>query len=134
MASEVGVSDGLPASAKASWILILIVHGMLAFLLNIANFNAVKEGGPLMMNVVGNVKQVVMIFLSVFLFGNRMTVMGIIGSVICILGSMWYTYGLYRKSGLWVENIKSKSKPAPKEETYTLLPKSASSADDVEKN
>jgi singapore isolate B (sub-type 7) whole genome shotgun sequence assembly, scaffold_28 len=100
MASEVGVSDGLPASAKASWILILIVHGMLAFLLNIANFNAVKEGGPLMMNVVGNVKQVVMIFLSVFLFGNRMTVMGIIGSVICILGSMWYTYGLYRKSGL----------------------------------
>ena len=53
-----------------------------------------------MMNVVGNVKQVVMIFLSVFLFGNRMTVMGIIGSVICILGSMWYTYGLYRKSGL----------------------------------
>lgn len=56
MASEVGVSDGLPASAKASWILILIVHGMLAFLLNIANFNAVKEGGPLMMNVVGNVK------------------------------------------------------------------------------
>ena len=27
MASEVGVSDGLPASAKASWILILIVHG-----------------------------------------------------------------------------------------------------------
>ena len=96
MASEVGVSDGLPASAKASWILIL----MLAFLLNIANFNAVKEGGPLMMNVVGNVKQVVMIFLSVFLFGNRMTVMGIIGSVICILGSMWYTYGLYRKSGL----------------------------------
>ena len=31
---------------------------MLAFALNIANFNAVKEGGPLMMNVVGNVKQV----------------------------------------------------------------------------
>ena len=100
MASEVGVSDGLPASAKASWILILIVHGMLAFLLNIANFNAVKEGGPLMMNVVGNVKQVVMIFLSVFLFGNRMTVMGIIGSFICILVSMLYTYVLYRKSGL----------------------------------
>ncbi|KAK8812030.1 hypothetical protein WA538_003299 [Blastocystis sp. DL] len=116
-------NEWLP-NAKASWILILIVHGMLAFLLNIANFNAVKEGGPLMMNVVGNVKQVVMIFLSVFLFGNRMTVMGIIGSVICILGSMWYTY----------ENIKSKSKPAPKEETSTLLPKSASSADDVEKN
>lgn len=66
--------------------------------LNVANFNAVKEGGPLMMNVVGNVKQVVMIILSVFMFGNKMTFMGILGSVICILGSMWYTYG---RSGEW---------------------------------
>lgn len=51
-----------------------------------------------MMNVVGNVKQVVMIILSVFMFGNKMTFMGILGSVICILGSMWYTYG---RSGEW---------------------------------
>lgn len=74
-------------------ILILIAHGMLAFALNIANFNAVKEGGPLMMNVVGNVKQVVMILLSVFMFGNKIKMIGIVGSVICISGSMWYTYG-----------------------------------------
>ena len=93
MASQVGSRGGLNASAKLSWLLILVLHGMLAFLLNIANFNAVKEGGPLMMNVVGNVKQVVMIFLSVFMFGNRMTTMGIVGSIICIMGSMWYTYG-----------------------------------------
>lgn len=80
-------------SAPISSLLLLVVHGMLAFALNVANFNAVKEGGPLMMNVVGNVKQVVMIILSVFMFGNKMTLMGIFGSVICILGSMWYTYG-----------------------------------------
>jgi singapore isolate B (sub-type 7) whole genome shotgun sequence assembly, scaffold_28 len=85
-------------SAPVSSILLLLVHGMLAFALNVANFNAVKEGGPLMMNVVGNVKQVVMIILSVFMFGNKMTFMGILGSVICILGSMWYTYG---RSGEW---------------------------------
>ena len=66
---------------------------MLAFLLNIANFNAVKEGGPLMMNVVGNVKQVVMIILSVVLFHNKIKPIGILGSVICITGSMWYTMG-----------------------------------------
>ena len=58
-------------SAKIGAILLLAFHGMLAFMLNIANFNAVKEGGPLMMNVVGNVKQVVMILLSVFMFGNK---------------------------------------------------------------
>lgn len=66
---------------------------MLAFALNIANFNAVKEGGPLMMNVVGNVKQVVMIILSVFLFKNKMRPIGILGSVICITGSIWYSMG-----------------------------------------
>ena len=66
---------------------------MLAFALNIANFNAVKEGGPLMMNVVGNVKQVVMIILSVFLFKNKMRPIGILGSVICISGSIWYSMG-----------------------------------------
>lgn len=66
---------------------------MLAFALNIANFNAVKEGGPLMMNVVGNVKQVVMIILSVFLFKNKMKPIGVLGSIICILGSIWYSMG-----------------------------------------
>lgn len=80
-------------SAPLSSILLLVFHGMLAFLLNIANFNAVKEGGPLMMNVVGNVKQVTMIILSVFLFKNKMRPIGILGSIICIAGSMWYTYG-----------------------------------------
>lgn len=44
------------------------------------------------MNVVGNVKQVVMIFISLFLFGNKIKPIGLVGSVICILGSMWYTY------------------------------------------
>ncbi|CBK23301.2 uncharacterized protein [Blastocystis hominis] len=80
-------------SAPVTSLLILVVHGMLAFALNIANFNAVKEGGPLMMNVVGNVKQVVMILLSVFMFGNKIKPIGIFGSVVCILGSMWYSFG-----------------------------------------
>ena len=65
----------------------------MAFLLNMANFKAVKEEGPLMMNVVGNMKQVVMVILSVFLFGQKMKPVGIIGSVICIVGSIWYSFG-----------------------------------------
>ncbi|KAK8796238.1 hypothetical protein WA171_004199 [Blastocystis sp. BT1] len=89
----------LPSAPMYS-ILLLVFHGMLAFLLNIANFNAVKEGGPLMMNVVGNVKQVTIIILSVFLFKNKMKPIGILGSIICISGSMWYTYenSRYRKN------------------------------------
>ena len=76
-----------------SSLLLLVFHGFLAFALNVANFNAVKEGGPLMMNVVGNLKQVTMILLSVFLFKNKLKPVGLLGSVICICGSMWYSYG-----------------------------------------
>ena len=80
-------------SASLSVLALLALHGFLAFLLNIANFQAVKAGGPLMMNVVGNVKQVVMIILSVVLFKSRMKFIGVVGSVICITGSFWYSYG-----------------------------------------
>ena len=93
-------------SAPWTSILILIVHGVLAFFLNVANFNAVRESGPLAMNVVGNVKQVVMIFISLFLFGNKIKPIGLLGSVICILGSMWYTY----------ENMKSNKEMKIREE------------------
>lgn len=80
-------------SASVSVIALLILHGFLAFLLNIANFQAVKAGGPLMMNVVGNVKQVVMVVLSVYLFGQQMKPIGIVGSIVAILGSFWYSSG-----------------------------------------
>ena len=95
---------------------------MLAFALNIANFNAVKEGGPLMMNVVGNVKQVVMILLSVFMFGNKIKPIGIFGSVVCILGSMWYSFGGSLERGSWIETMKSnKAESAAREEEKAKL-------------
>ena len=86
-------------SAPFSSIILLLIHGVLAFFLNVANFNAVKDGGPLMMNVAGNVKQVVMIILSVYLFNNKMRPIGVLGSIICILGSIWYSYGRGRSDG-----------------------------------
>ena len=81
-------------SASLSVLALLALHGFLAFLLNIANFQAVKAGGPLMMNVLGNIKQVIMVILSVYLFGQKMKPIGIVGSIIAILGSFWYTKGM----------------------------------------
>ena len=46
-----------------------------------------------MMNVVGNVKQVVMVILSVYLFDQKMRPVGILGSAIAITGSIWYSRG-----------------------------------------
>lgn len=103
-------------SNRAPWssMLILFCCGILAFFLNVANFNAVKEGGPLMMNVVGNVKQVAMIILSVVLFKSRMRFIGVVGSVICIAGSIWYSQGRWLNgSDDHIEN--SKARQAEKE-------------------
>ena len=82
---------------------------MLAFFLNVANFNAVKQGGPLMMNVVGNVKQVTMVILSVFFFKNKMKPIGILGSIVCIAGSMWYSYGWNALQRSSLENTRARA-------------------------
>lgn len=112
-------------SHRAPWssMLILFCCGVLAFFLNVANFNAVKEGGPLMMNVVGNVKQVAMIFISRFIFGNKIKPIGYLGSVICICGSMWYTYGNDSCFVLWIENMKASQSLKVTEENKQLLEK-----------
>ena len=103
-------------SASTSVILLLLLHGFLAFLLNIANFQAVKEGGPLMMNVVGNVKQVVMVMLSVYLFNQKMKTIGIVGSMIAIGGSFWYSLGRRWSCVLGVENGKQRRRMKMKSE------------------
>lgn len=112
--------------APTKSILLLVLHGMLAFFLNVANFNAVKQGGPLMMNVIGNVKQVTMVILSVFFFKNKMKPIGIIGSVICIAGSMWYSYGWNSPRSSLIENQRERMSKAEKVsdgESETLLKK-----------
>lgn len=79
-----------------------------------------------MMNVVGNVKQVVMIILSVFLFKNKMRPIGILGSVICITGSIWYSMGRVGRDESEVENSRSRQKvvtESEEEESQQLIRK-----------
>ena len=79
-----------------------------------------------MMNVVGNVKQVVMIILSVFLFKNKMRPIGILGSVICITGSIWYSMGRGGMDESEVENSRSRQKvvtESEEEESQQLIRK-----------
>ncbi|KAK8809524.1 hypothetical protein WA158_000467 [Blastocystis sp. Blastoise] len=79
------------------YILLLLLHGFCAFLLNISNFEATKVTNPIYITVGGNVKQVVMIFLSVYLFDSKMTTVGIIGSSITIFGATWYSLEMMKQ-------------------------------------
>lgn len=44
------------------------------------------------MNIGGNVKQVLMVLFSVYFFNSPMTFTGVIGTVITIIGAIWYGY------------------------------------------
>lgn len=84
-------------NTKFSIILLLLFHGFCAFLLNLSNFEANKSTNPVWITVGGNMKQVVMVFLSVILFNSELTPLGIIGAGITIMGATWYSYEEYRK-------------------------------------
>lgn len=73
-----------------SILILLLFHGLVAFLVNISNFNAIKQSSPLVMNIVANIRQVCMIFFSIFVFHQPLTLLGCIGCVITISCSIWY--------------------------------------------
>lgn len=79
-------------STSPSILILLAFHGFIAFLVNISNFNAMKQSSPLIMNIVANIRQIFMVLFSVFVFKQPLTLMGCVGSIITICGSIWYFY------------------------------------------
>ncbi|KAK8795751.1 hypothetical protein WA158_000407 [Blastocystis sp. Blastoise] len=75
-----------------TYLILLVLHGLLAFCLNISNFEACKQNSPIVINITGNIKQVVMVVLSIYLFNQPMKPIGLVGAVMTILGSIWYSY------------------------------------------
>ena len=73
--------------------LLLLFHGFTAFALNVSNFEATKSTTPLVINITGNVKQVCMIIISVLVFKQPLSGSSIIGCLLTIGGSFWYSVG-----------------------------------------
>ena len=90
---ELDYSHPLIGRANIFIYLCLIFHGFAAFALNVSNFEATKSASPLVINIAGNVKQVCMIIISVIIFKQPLSVKSIIGCVVTIAGSFWYSIG-----------------------------------------
>jgi len=96
-------------------ILILIISGAIAFLLNVFTFYVIKFTSPLTYTVAGNSKVVLSITISVLIFRNEVTFLNGIGCAVALLGVMWYNHIRYtanKQSGL----PKSPSSPKVKTE------------------
>jgi drug/metabolite transporter (DMT)-like permease len=73
----------------------VIVSGLLSFALNWTNFLANKKTSPLTMSVLGNLKQVVLVFISMVMFNTEIVMFTAIGITIATAGMMLYSYLKY---------------------------------------
>jgi drug/metabolite transporter (DMT)-like permease len=71
-------------------ILSVLTTGVVAFLVNLTNFQATAHTSPLTVTIVGCVKQVVTIVLSVLIFDKKLTLLNTFGVVVTTCGSLWY--------------------------------------------
>jgi drug/metabolite transporter (DMT)-like permease len=68
----------------------VLLTGVVAFLVNLTNFLATFHTTPLTVTIVGCVKQVVTIGLSVIIFDKKLTVLNLFGIALTTGGSLWY--------------------------------------------
>lgn len=77
------------AEAARLWGLILL-SGCVSFFLNLANFLVTKYTSAVALQVLGNVKVVLSILVSLLIFGNKVSEWSVLGSVITLLGVAMY--------------------------------------------
>ncbi|KAL0708225.1 hypothetical protein Bca4012_074651 [Brassica carinata] len=83
------VTLSLARQHKYMWVL-LLVNSVMAYSANLLNFLVTKHTSALTLQVLGNAKGVVAVVISVLLFRNPVTVMGIGGYSITVLGVVAY--------------------------------------------
>ncbi|KYR01875.1 hypothetical protein DLAC_01897 [Tieghemostelium lacteum] len=80
-----------PTMGASSSILILVISGVIAFLLNIFTFLVIKYTSPLTYTVSGNLKVIFSITISILIFRNEVSLINAVGCSIAVLGVIWYS-------------------------------------------
>ncbi|KAF9287064.1 Triose-phosphate Transporter [Mortierella alpina] len=71
--------------------------GFLAFAMTVAEFKLIKNTGTVTLSVAGISKEIVVISLSMLIFGDRLTFVNLLGLLVSIGGIMAYNYDKIRK-------------------------------------
>ncbi|GJJ73563.1 solute carrier family 35, member C2 [Entomortierella parvispora] len=71
--------------------------GLLAFAMTVAEFKLIKNTGTVTLSVAGISKEIVVISLSMLIFGDRLTFVNLLGLLVSIGGIMAYNYIKIRK-------------------------------------
>lgn len=78
-------------SNNPSFVLLLLLNALFAFLVNLYNFLVTRYTSALTLQVLGNAKGVLATFISVLIFKNKITVIGLLGYGIAIAGVVLYS-------------------------------------------
>ncbi|CAI7777215.1 unnamed protein product [Closterium sp. NIES-54] len=86
--------------AKEDWgiLPLLAVNSATAYFVNLTNFLVTKYTSPLTLQVLGNAKGAVAVVVSILLFRNPVTVVGMIGYSITVIGVVLYSEAKKRSS------------------------------------
>ncbi|KAF8925310.1 Triose-phosphate Transporter [Dissophora ornata] len=71
--------------------------GLLAFAMTVAEFKLIKNTGTVTLSVAGISKEIVVISLSMMIFGDQLTFVNLLGLMVSIGGIMAYNYDKIRK-------------------------------------
>ncbi|KAF9102050.1 Triose-phosphate Transporter [Mortierella sp. AM989] len=71
--------------------------GFLAFAMTVAEFKLIKNTGTVTLSVAGISKEIVVISLSILIFGDRLTFVNLLGLLVSIGGIMAYNYDKIKK-------------------------------------
>jgi drug/metabolite transporter (DMT)-like permease len=78
------------AREDPSFIWILLCNSSLAYFVNLTNFLVTKHTSPLTLQVLGNAKGAVAVVVSILIFRNPVTFMGMLGYGITVAGVVLY--------------------------------------------
>jgi len=83
--------DPTLSSSVALWMYI-VASALVSFFLNVAQFAVTKATSAVTLQVLGNIKVVLLIVLSVAIFGNEVSAMAASGCAICLSGVVLYNF------------------------------------------
>ncbi|XP_028761515.1 UDP-URONIC ACID TRANSPORTER 1-like [Neltuma alba] len=81
----IDVTTTLGREKKSMWILLLL-NSVTAYVANLSNFLVTKHTSALTLQVLGNAKGAVAVVISILIFRNPVTVVGMAGYTITVLG------------------------------------------------
>ncbi|MQL92091.1 hypothetical protein Taro_024706 [Colocasia esculenta] len=88
---NVGAATVEKARTDPNMVLLLLGNATVAYLVNLTNFLVTKHTSALTLQVLGNAKAAVAAVVSVLIFRNPVTVMGIAGFAVTIMGVVLYS-------------------------------------------